>query len=65
MKASGRKRVGQPISVALTPELKLWIDSKKEHGGTRSEVIRRILTNAMRKEGGFKTVRVAIVDQDE
>lgn len=45
-----RKRIGQPISITLTPELKAWIDSKIEHGGTRTEVIRRILSDAMGKD---------------
>lgn len=45
-----RKRIGQPISITLTPELKAWIDSKIEHGGTRTEVIRRVLNHAMMRE---------------
>ncbi len=43
----GRKRIGQPISITLTDEQRAWIDSQIEPGGTRTEVIRRIIQRAL------------------
>lgn len=40
----------QPISLTLTEEQKAWVDSKICPGGARTEVIRRIIDSAMRKE---------------
>lgn len=45
-----RKRIGQPISLTLTPEQRDWIDSKKEPGGTRTEAIRKIINEAMKRD---------------
>lgn len=41
----GRPKLGDPISVTLTNELRKWLDSKIPQGDTsgRSGVIRRIL----------------------
>lgn len=47
---AGRKRIGQPISVTFTDEQRAWIDSQVEPGGTRTEVIRRIVQKAMENE---------------
>lgn len=44
------KKIGQPISITLTEEQRAWIDSKICPGGTRTEVIRRIIDHAFRKE---------------
>lgn len=49
-----RKRIGQPISVTFTPEQAAWLRSKIEAGGTLTEVVRRIVDHAMRKETGKK-----------
>lgn len=49
-KKPGRPRIGQPISLTLTKEQKEWIDSQIEPGGTRTQVIRRIITEAMKNE---------------
>lgn len=46
-----RKRIGQPISLTLTPEQKLGSIPKIAAGGTRTEVIRRIIEHAMLKAG--------------
>ncbi len=42
------KRIGQPISITLTPAQRAWVDSQIAAGGTRTEVIRRIIEEAMR-----------------
>lgn len=44
------KKIGQPISITLTPEQRAWVDSKICPGGTRTEVIRRIIEEAYRQE---------------
>lgn len=48
-----RKRIGQPISLTITDEMRDWIDSMIPDGGCRTEVIRAILQKAMntRKKG--------------
>lgn len=43
----GRKKIGTPISVTLTPEQEAWVDSQIEPGGTRTQAIRRIIQKAM------------------
>jgi hypothetical protein len=45
-----RQRIGQPISLTLTPEQKAWVDSKIEPGGTRTEAIRKIIHDAMKRD---------------
>ncbi len=46
----GRKRVGPTISVALTDDQLQWINAMIPAGGTRAEVIRRLLQVSMEKE---------------
>ncbi len=46
-RTKGRPKIGQPISVTLTPEQKAWIDSRIRPRGTRTEVIRMIIQHAM------------------
>lgn len=51
-----RKRIGQPISLTLTPEQRTWVDAQVAPGGTRTEVIRRIIQEAMdfdKRHGDF------------
>jgi Arc/MetJ-type ribon-helix-helix transcriptional regulator len=43
----GRKRIGQPISITLTEEQRAWVDSQIVAGGTRTEVIRKIIQQQM------------------
>ncbi len=44
---AGRRRVGQPISITLTDEQRIWIDSKIPAGGTRTEVVRGLIEAAL------------------
>lgn len=45
-----KKRITQPISITVTQEQRDWIDAQVdlEPGSTRTEFIRRIITDAMR-----------------
>ncbi len=47
MKKKSRKRIGQPISITLTPEQREWVDSLIPPGGTRTDVVRGIIQTAM------------------
>lgn len=44
---SGRKRIGQPISITLTERQRMWIAAQHEDGESRCETIRRIINEAM------------------
>lgn len=46
-KKPGRKRIGQPISLTLTPEQRAWIDAQIAPGETRTQVLRKIIQQAM------------------
>lgn len=47
---AGRPRIGQPISITLTEAQKDWIDSQIQEGETRTQVVRRIINEAMNKD---------------
>lgn len=49
-KGPGRPRIGQPISLTLTEEQREWVDAQVVPGGTRTEVIRRLIHEAMQSK---------------
>lgn len=50
VKPIGRPLLGQPISLTVSDEMREWIDSKIVPGGTRTEVIRKIVNDAMKRD---------------
>lgn len=46
-KRPGRKPIGPPISITLTPEQRDWLISLIEPGGTLTGVVRRLVQTAM------------------
>lgn len=43
----GRKRIGQPISITVTDDQRAWLEAQVPEGGALTEVVRRIITEAM------------------
>lgn len=43
----GRKKIGPPISVTVTPEQRRWLNTQIPMGGTLTQVIRKIIEDAM------------------
>lgn len=50
---AGRPKISneKPVSVLFTDDQRAYLDSKAQAPGGISEVLRRIVENAMRKEG--------------
>jgi len=46
-KKAGRKRIGQPISITVTPQQRKWLEAQIPPGGTLTEAIRAIFQKAM------------------
>ncbi len=51
MKKAGRPRLGQPISITLTDEQLAWVDAQVIDDGSRAEVVREIIREAMAAAG--------------
>ncbi len=49
-KKAGRPRLGQPISITLTDEQLAWVDKQVIDEGSRAEVVRNIIRDAMEQK---------------
>ncbi len=47
---TGGQGLRPPVSIAITPEQRHWITSKTPLGSTRSETVRRVIDEAMKRE---------------
>ncbi len=59
---AGRPRIGLPISVTVTEDTRKWIDAQVRGGGSRCEVVRRILDMVQDLEAAGTPLEVAWVE---
>jgi Arc/MetJ-type ribon-helix-helix transcriptional regulator len=63
-KKQSKARIGQPISITVTDHMREWIDSQIPDGGSRCEVIRRILGNVRAIEAKGITLESLLLERE-